>query len=100
MTDTAAGQQLASPDLDRGAAPVHIPRASVSYSAGEQARIEGLLEARMTELRRAEDTARHAGHAFHRARRDVVECQRMLAEAAARLRRVPGPGYSRRPGSA
>lgn len=86
----------------RGAATTsssHFARRSVSYGPGEHQRAMTVLEEQMDRLRHAEDTARHAGHAFRRALREVTECQGALAEAATRLQRFPGPRLTLTDGS-
>lgn len=77
----------------------HTHRRSVSHGSAEHERAVAALQDGMDRLRRAEDTARQAGYTFRRALREVKECQETLAQANARLQRVPWPKLTLSPGS-
>ena len=77
----------------------HIPRRSISHGGSEIERALATLSEQMERLRRAETASRLAGHAFRKALREVTECQQALAEAAARVQRIPGQRTTASPGS-
>ena len=99
MTDEAAEPMPQHSAAEFPSGTTYAPRRSISHGSAEHDRAVSALEDGMDQLRRAQNALRHASHAFHRARRDVTECELAVVAANARLQRVPWPRLTISPGS-